>query len=189
MPSPLAHGFAGYALLMLAEPRMASDMRSNLKALGTGIFFGGLADADFFVAYFTKNPVLQHHYFSHSIPFALLIGLLVYPIVKWVLKINRPFRMSVILTAIYGSHLFLDYFTQDGSKPIGIPLLWPFSHQHFKAPVEIFMSIHRGGMENLFGAHNMEAIIREFFITAPIALASYLYARQKINRQDAKTPG
>jgi membrane-bound metal-dependent hydrolase YbcI (DUF457 family) len=186
MPSPLAHGFAGYAILMLAEPRMASDLRSNLKAMGTGIFFGGLADADFFVAYFTRNPVLQHHYFSHSIPFALLIGCIAYPIVKWVLKINRPFRISVILTAIYGSHLFLDYFTQDSSAPIGIPLLWPFTQKHFMAPVEIFMSIHRGGLENLFGSHNMEAMIREFFIMAPLAFASYLYARQKLNRQDAK---
>jgi len=186
MPSPLAHGFAGYAILMLAEPRMASNLRSNLKAMGTGIFFGGLADADFFVAYFTKNPVLQHHYFSHSIPFALLIGLIAYPIVKWVLRINRPFRMSLILTAIYGSHLLLDYFTHDGSEPIGIPLLWPFTHQHFKAPLEIFMSIHRGSMEHLFGPHNTEAIIREFFITAPLALAAYLYAWQKYNRQDAK---
>jgi hypothetical protein len=182
MPSPLAHGFAGYSILMLAEPRMATDMRSNLKAMGTGFFFGGLADADFFVAYFASqnDVVFHHHYFTHSIPFTLLIGLIAYPILKWILKISRPFRMSAILTAIYGSHLFLDYFTHDGSVPIGIPLLWPFTHKHFMAPIEIFMSIHRGGMENLFGAHNMEAIIREFFITAPIALASYLYAKKNI---------
>jgi membrane-bound metal-dependent hydrolase YbcI (DUF457 family) len=183
MPSPLAHGFAGYAVLVLAEPRMASNMRSNLKALGTGFFFGGLADADFFVAYFTKNPVLQHHFLSHSIPFALLIGVLTYPFVRWVLKIKRAFRMSLILTAVYSSHLLLDYFTHDGSKPIGIPLLWPFTRKHFMAPLEIFMSIHRGGLEALFGAHNIEALIREFFIMGPLALAAYLYARKRISQQ------
>ena len=181
MPSPVAHGFAGYAILMLAEPRLASNLRSNAKALATGIVFGGLADADFFVAYFTKNPVLQHHYFTHSIPFALLIGLLAYVFLRWILKMKDALKMSLLVTLIYGSHLFLDYFTHDGSRPIGIPLLWPLTHKHFMAPVEVFMSIHRGGMEHLFGAHNWEALIREFFIMAPLALASYLYARKRLN--------
>jgi len=181
MPSPIAHGFAGYALMVLSEPHVASNLRGNLIALGAGVLVGSMADADFLIAHFTDNPVWQHHYFSHSIPFTLLIGLLAYPFVRWVLKLKKPFRMTSIVTAIYASHLLLDYFTHDGSRPIGIPLLWPLTDRHFLAPVEIFMSINRGSMSILFGAHNIEALIREALIMGPLALAAYLY----VCRQDA----
>jgi hypothetical protein len=187
MPSPVAHGFAGYALMVLSEPGLASTMRGNCIAIAAGTFFGGLADADFFVAHFTAIPQLQHHYFSHSIPFTLLIGIFVYPFLRWILKLRDPFRLSAILTMIYGSHLVLDYFTHDGSRPIGIPLFWPFSAHHFMAPIEIFMSIHRGTLAILFGPHNFEALIREIWIMAPLAIAAFLYAKQK--SLAARSPG
>jgi membrane-bound metal-dependent hydrolase YbcI (DUF457 family) len=186
MPSPIAHGFAGYALVVLSEPAMATTIRGNFIALTVGTFFGSLADADFFVAHFAERPELQHHYFSHSIPFALLIGLFMYPLIRWILKCKNPLRWSSLIAIVYGSHLFLDYFTHDGSRPIGIPLLWPLTSRHFMAPIEIFMSIHRGSRGILFGPHNMEAILQEACIMAPVAFAAFLYARQK--ELTAKTP-
>lgn len=176
MPTPIAHGLAGYAVLVLAEPRLAKDLRGNLKALGAGIFFGTLADADFLVAYYSSNPVLQHHYFSHSIAFALLVGAVSYLALKSLSR-SQALRTALVLTAAYGTHLLLDYFTHDGSRPIGIPLFWPITHRHLIAPVEIFASIHRGGMEVLFGAHNFGALLREALILAPLALAAYLKSR------------
>ena len=181
MPTPFAHGLAGYAVLILAEPKLAQDLRGNLKAMGAGFFLGTLADADFLVAYYSSHPVLQHHYFSHSIPFAFLIGAVSYLILK-ALKQQRALRTAMILTAVYGTHLLLDYFTHDGSRPIGIPLFWPFSHEHLKAPFEIFMSIHRGGMETLFGPHNFLALFREALILTPLALAAYWKSKRKIGR-------
>jgi len=186
MPSPIAHGLAGYALMVLSEPGMAATLRGNCIALAIGTFFGSLADADFAIAHFADRPELQHHYFTHSIPFALLIGFVVYPIIRWILKLENPLRWSGLIALIYGSHLFLDYFTHDGSRPIGIPLLWPFTSKHFMAPIEIFMSIHRGSMDTLIGPHNVEAIIQEACIMAPLAVAAFLYARQK--DLAAKTP-
>lgn len=179
MPTPIAHGLAGYAVLILAEPRLANDFRGNLKAMGAGLFFGSLADADFLVAYYNSHPVLQHHYFSHSIPFALLIGTAMYLVLR-TLKKSHALRTAILLSAVYGTHLLLDYFTQDGSPPIGIPLFWPFTHKHMIAPVEIFWSIHRGGMESLFGAHNFGALFREVLILVPLALAAYLKGRHSL---------
>jgi membrane-bound metal-dependent hydrolase YbcI (DUF457 family) len=183
MPTPLAHGLAGYAVLILAEPRLAGDLRGNLKALGAGIFFGTLADADFLVAYYSSNLVLQHHYFSHSIPFAFLIGAVSYLVLR-ALKKSQALRTAIVLTAVYGTHLLLDYFTHDGSKPIGIPLLWPFTQKHLIAPLEIFASIHRGGMETLFGPHNFGALLREALILGPIAFIGYrISARTSTQRR------
>lgn len=179
MCTPFAHGLAGYAVLVLGEPRLASDFRSNLQAMGTGFVFGTLADADFLVAYFTKNPVLQHHYFSHSIPFVILIGILSFLLVKLLVP-SRALHLAMVLAAAYGSHLLLDYFTHDGSPPIGIPLLWPLAHKHFIAPVEFFLSIHRGSIEALFGPHNFKALFRESLILGPFALAAYWKARRSL---------
>lgn len=181
MPTPLAHGLAGYAVLILAEPQLAGDLRGNLKALGVGFVFGTLADADFLVAYYSSNPVLQHHYFSHSIPFAFLIGAVSYLVLR-ALKKTQALRIALALTAVYGTHLLLDYFTHDGSRPIGIPLFWPFTQKHLIAPVEIFASIHRGGMESLFGPHNFGALFREALIVGPIALFAYWRAGLRARR-------
>jgi membrane-bound metal-dependent hydrolase YbcI (DUF457 family) len=176
MCTPFAHGLAGYAVLALGEPRLTHDLRSNLKAMGTGFFFGSLADADFLVAYYTKNPVLQHHFFSHSIAFVFVIGVFTYFLLKMLLQ-GGVFRMAMILTGAYATHLLLDYFTHDGSAPIGIPLLWPLTDQHFVAPVEFFWSIHRGSMQALFGPHNFIALLRETLILGPIAYLAYRKGR------------
>ena len=183
MCTPIAHGLAGYAVIILSEPRLTHDFRSNAKALGAGIFFGTLADADFLVAYYTSHPILQHHYFSHSIPFALALGVLLYVFLRMLRSISTVeldvMQWTMILTGAYASHLLLDYFTHDGSRPIGIPLLWPLTDKHFGAPVEIFMSIHRGSMDALFGAHNFLALFREVLLLVPIALIAFFIARRK----------
>jgi hypothetical protein len=182
MCTPFAHGLAGYTVLVLGEPRLATNLRTNLQAMGTGFVFGCMADADFLVAYYTKAPALQHHYFSHSILIALCIGVVAYLLLRALIQ-TRVFRTALLLMAAYGSHLLLDYFTHDGSPPIGIPLLWPFTGKHFVAPVEFFLSIHRGSMQELFGSHNFIALFREALILGPIAVVGYYRAATKDRRR------
>ena len=182
MCTPFAHALAGYTFIALAEPQMASDIRGNLKTFGAGFIFGTLADADFLVAYHTHNPVLQHHYFTHSVPFVIALGAFLYLVLKLFMK-TGVLRMALALTGAYGTHLMLDYFTHDGSAPIGIPLAWPFSHKHFVAPVEFFLSIHRGSMQALFGLHNFVALFREALILTPIAYFAYRKSRETLNAE------
>jgi inner membrane protein len=178
MCSPFAHTLAGYAIIALAEPQVTFDLRSNWKAMGAGLVFGCMPDADFLVAYYTNIPALQHHYFSHSIPFVFVIGIITFLLLKPLIR-SRALKWTILLTAAYASHLLLDYFTYDGSMPIGIPLYWPFTDKHYVAPFEIFLSIHRGGMETLFGAHNFLAVFREALIFIPIALIVYFHGRNR----------
>ena len=177
MCTPIAHGLAGYTVLLVGEPRLAADFRSNLQAIGAGFVFGSMADADFLVAYYTKIPELQHHFFSHSISFTLAIGVVTYLLLK-VLIHSAVFRTALLLMAAYGSHLSLDYFTHDGSPPIGIPLFWPMTDRHMVAPVEVFLSIHRGSIQALFGSHNFMALFREVLVLGPLALLAYLRAKR-----------
>ena len=177
MCTPFAHGLAGYSVLVLGEPRLAADFRSNLRAMGAGFVFGSMADADFLVAYYTKIPELQHHFFSHSIFFTLAIGAVTYLLLRALIH-TGVFRTALLLMAAYGSHLLLDYFTHDGSPPIGIPLLWPITDTHFVAPVELFLSIHRGSLQALLGPHNFTALFREALILGPVAALVYYRARR-----------
>ncbi len=185
MPTPAAHGLAGYALVLFFDHRFARTRSGNLFALLTGAVFGSLADADFIVAALTTSPMWQHHYFSHSIPFALGTIPLCFLLFRtsrfrpFVKKSQCVWRFACMLGAVYSTHLLLDYFTQDSSIPVGIPLFWPFSHDHFIAPVEIFYSIHRGSVENLFGPHNRTAFLRELAVMAPVALIAYVIARAR----------
>src|SRR5262245_10587099 len=104
MSSPIAHTLGAYAVLVTLEPKLVSTRRLNGIALGTAFVFGNLADADFVVEQFTSNPFWRHHYFTHSIPFALLIGLAAYLLLRLVSRENA-FRDAVLVFAAYSSHL------------------------------------------------------------------------------------
>jgi LexA-binding, inner membrane-associated putative hydrolase len=177
MPSPIGHTLGAYATLLALDPSLARNRRTNSLALGTAFVFGSLADADFIVAYFTSNPVLRHHYFSHSVPFAILIGVLSFITLK-ALHYKKAGWYTLLLTAAYGSHLLLDYFAYDGGYPYGIPLFWPLTNRHFLAPIWIFQYINRGEWGDLFGWHNFHAVLIEIAVTGPLALLAYARARR-----------
>jgi inner membrane protein len=180
MPSPIAHTLGAYAGLVLIKPDLISTKESRRMTFGLAAIFGSLADADFLVAQFTTNPTLQHHYFSHSIPFAFFIGFLSY-LILILFRTAEPIKKAGLITVAYLSHLLLDFFTQDGGRPFGIPLLWPLTHKHFMSPVVIFYSIHRGGWEDYLSAHNLIGICIEFVVMGTVAYLAVRRAK-RINR-------
>jgi membrane-bound metal-dependent hydrolase YbcI (DUF457 family) len=180
MPSPLGHTLAACAAIISMDRSLIRGKILNIVVPGLGFVVGTLADADFIVAYYSTLPYLRHHYFSHSIPFTIALSAFVWIILK-LFKTPLALKKSLIFAAAYGSHLLLDYFAHDGSKPFGIPLLWPFSHHHFIAPFNIFLSIHRGEFSDLFSLHNMLAIFIEFAVLAPILAFVVWKARQQMS--------
>lgn len=179
MPSPIAHTLAAYSALITLDPTLISNRERNSLALGAGFVFGSLADADFVVAHFATQPYLRHHYFSHSIPFALVFTALCWLLLRMARRPSSG-RWAGLFGAAYFTHLVLDYLTEDGSYPYGIPLLWPFSNSHFMTPVRIFYSIHRGMWEDIFSPENLQAIVMEVAIMAPVTLIAILVARRRL---------
>ena len=162
-----------------------ASREKNSRALGLGFVFGSLADADFIVAHYTSHPALHHHYFSHSISFALALTAFLWAGLK-LLRFASANRWSLILGVAYGTHLLLDYFTEDGSFPYGIPLLWPFTNKHFVAPLSIFYSIHRGDWDAIFSPSNLKAISMELAVMIPVTLLTILLKRQPGSHQNTK---
>lgn len=178
MPSPVAHTLAAYSLLITMDPSLVQNRQRNSLALGSAFVFGNLADADFVVAQFSSVTYLRHHYFSHSIPFALLVMAVTWIVLR-LARMRSPDRWAGLLGAAYFTHLLLDYMTEDGSLPKGIPLLWPFSTTHFMSPFLIFYSIHRGGWQDIFSAENMLALVVEISVMLPVAVLSFWLARRR----------
>lgn len=177
MPSPVGHTLGAYAALVALQPDVVKTPKRNALALGTAFVFGSMADADFLVAYMTHTPALHHHYFSHSILFALVMGCFAYVVLK-LLRKPKAGWYAALVSVMYGTHLLLDYFAHDGSYPYGIPLLWPFTTRHFVTPIPLFYSIRRGEWHDLFSTHNAVAALIETAITGPLALIAYLRARK-----------
>jgi inner membrane protein len=187
MPSPIAHTLGAYAGLVFLEPQLISTPESRKRTLGLAAIFGSLADVDFLVAQYTSNPVLQHHYFSHSIPFAAFVGLISY-VVLLAIRSSAPGKKAFLITFAYTTHLLLDYFTQDGGRPYGIPLLWPITHTHFVSPIIIFFSIHRGGWEDLLSTHNLIGICIEVLVMAPLAYFAVWRAQRLQQKSEIPNP-
>lgn len=179
MPSPVAHTLAAYAIMVSLDPSLTSTRQKNSLALGAAFVFGSLADADFVVAHFTTQPFLRHHYFSHSIPFMLLFTVACWLALKLAGR-GSPAKWAGLFGAAYSSHLLLDYMTEDGSFPYGIPLLWPLTHRHFVAPINIFYSIHRGTWQAIFSPENLHALLVEVVVMLPVALLAVAIARRRL---------
>jgi inner membrane protein len=187
MSSPIAHTLGAYAVLVTLEPGLVANRRLNGIALGAAFVFGNLADADFVVEHFTSNPFWRHHYFTHSIPFALLIGIAAYLILK-IANRRYALRDAALVCGAYASHLLMDYFTDDGSKPYGIPLFLPFTHTHFMIPFPVFYSIHRGELSDLFSAHNLIGVSIELAVMGPIAYFAAFVAHQRLENRGGEPP-
>lgn len=191
MAGPVAHTFAAYAALITAKPDLITDPHKDRIAWGTAFVVGNLADADFAVAYFSANPILQHHYFSHSIPFALLLTIVSIAGLK-LLRYPHALKTGALFGMLYATHLLIDYFTDDGSAPFGIPLLWPFTNHHFwSSPIIIFYATHRGGWNELLSRNNVIGVLIEIAVLLPIVgLARFRAHRElarRTNHQDAET--
>ena len=121
MPLPCAHALMGAsvtaALLPSVRPRL-------WKPLLIGAFLGICPDFDFVLNLFRISGGGWRHGFTHSVVFALSVGLIAVLISgEW------KARRFILLTAAVLSHTLLDFLI---TRSYGVELWWPFSKQRFK---------------------------------------------------------
>jgi inner membrane protein len=143
----------------------AGDQR---PALGTMAVFTGLAmlpDADVIMVAFgtADRGVLGHRGASHSLPVALVIGLLIAYLMQ---RYGWPVvRTAVMATAAVASHAVLDYLGEGGR---GLPLLWPFAEMRFQSPVRIFPDAPR--WPATLSGRGLTNIATEMLVFAPLTI-------------------
>lgn len=160
MPLPVAHGLIGAsvvaALLPLSRSRIA-------KPLLLGAVLGISPDLDYALNWFRISGGGWHHGFTHSIPFAFVVGLLT-------IIVAREFKVRsfFVFTAAYASHTLLDYLITESQ---GVALWWPFTDHRYKLrlpnPIE-YNSLWESAMEMI------KIGLTELMLFAPVLLVIVL---------------
>lgn len=172
MPLPVAHGLIGAsavaALLPFSRSRIA-------KPLLIGAFLGISPDFDYALNWLRISGGGWHHGFTHSIPFALFIGLLTIVVLR-----EWKVRSFIVFSAAFGSHTLLDYLITESR---GVALWWPFTDHRYKLrlpnPID-YSSIWETTMEMI------KVTLTELFIFAPVLLAIVLIRRVLMKRSRLK---
>lgn len=174
MASPVAHSLAG-AIIHFATRRGGDG---NYQDFWWLILAANLADFDLIPSLLMGEHGLFHRTFSHSIPAAVMFALLVYTGFRWS-RHEHAVRLSLLMFAAYASQLLVDWLSFDPGPVAGIPLLYPFSGEHYMANPTVFLNIERN--ELFSGAviiHNIKAVLLEFVILGPPAAALWLWRKR-----------
>jgi membrane-bound metal-dependent hydrolase YbcI (DUF457 family) len=103
----------------------------------------------------------NHRGESHSVGAAMIAGLVA-------LAITRRPRWAAAATLAWGSHILLDWLSNDTRPPLGVMALWPFTRDYYKAGIEIFPPVSRHYWESRFWIYNLKAVVMELLILLPI---------------------
>lgn len=121
MPLPIAHGLVGAAVVAALRP---SSQPGGWRALALGAFLGIAADFDYALNWLRIGAGGWHHGFTHSIPFALVAGLITIIVLR-----QFDLRSFIVYSAAFASHTLLDFMLTESR---GVALWWPFTNYRYK---------------------------------------------------------
>lgn len=123
----------------------------------------------------------NHRGISHSIGAAAIVGA-----VTWIFTKRIAFALAVALA--WGSHIFLDWLSNDTRPPLGVMAFWPFTSEYYKSSLEIFPPVSRRYWEARFWIYNLRALVFELIVLGPPALICIFLSRYR-NRGRSSVPG
>jgi membrane-bound metal-dependent hydrolase YbcI (DUF457 family) len=191
MPSPIGHALGGLIVgFALDRPPFSGDVRPlpggppslpNLGPHPTSVPVRlrlSVTSVPFISAVAACLPDLdflwgRHNMETHSIGFALLVGVAVYAWQRWT-------RVAIACALAVASHVLFDWLGSDDTPPLGVMALWPFSNAFYFANAFVFEAISRRYWLSNFFTHNLLAVAREIAILLPIVIAvRFVRGRQK----------
>ena len=125
MPLPLGHTIVGYAVAAGSGVRFR---KHAWTALLFSLVVANLPDADFLPGALADEPVKYHRTIAHTLPAALLCGLIIGAVLTRFGK--RFWEIALIGFVVYSSHLFAD-MVDFGGVNIGVQVLWPVSEEWY----------------------------------------------------------
>jgi inner membrane protein len=165
MPLPVAHGLLGASLVAAVLPRRSP--RRYALSLAAGALLANAADLDFGLV-FALHSRVWHRGFTHSLAFALIVGLVLF------IAFGRGrARRAAAYALAYASHAVLDFATTKIGG--GVELLWPFSTER--------LALGWLGLSEVPSRVPPAEVVRylsvEFLIFAPPLLALLLWRRKR----------
>jgi len=178
----VGHSLAGGSIA-LSQHSLGNRIRwTTLFAI---VLISNLPDVDLLFGYVVGNPNRYHHFWTHSLVFALLVGLL-FGFGYWGFKRKAGIRTGCIVFSIVLSHVALDFFTKDTSSPYGIQLFWPISREFFISPISLFRDVSKAStsrafLGSLFCWHNLWTVLFELAIFGPVLI--WIGFRQRLRKR------
>jgi membrane-bound metal-dependent hydrolase YbcI (DUF457 family) len=169
---------AGYAVAAASGVRFRRD---TLTALLFSVVVANLPDLDFLPGALADSPVLYHRTIAHTIPAAILCGLIIGAVLTRFGK--RFWEISLLGALVYASHLFADMIDFGGGN-IGVQILWPLSDAFYAIKTPWMdgsgsaIVFHRGSDSAGFFAsfatlHFLRALIMQALLFSPLLLAAW----------------
>jgi membrane-bound metal-dependent hydrolase YbcI (DUF457 family) len=163
MPSPIGHALGGVAAAWAIVPRKNFNAAAALAAAALA------PDLDLLVG--------DHRGISHSFGAAVIAGAVAWVAVT-LTRQHDASRWCAAVTLAWGSHIVLDWLSNDTRPPIGVMALWPITRDYYKASIEIFPAVSRRWGDTRFWQYNIYAAVVEVLIMTPL-LALALRAFKK----------
>jgi inner membrane protein len=180
VPLPIAHAFVGAGVVVASRSRITIH---DWKALSLAASIAVLPDFDFFLTWFGSFDETWHRGFSHSIAFAIIIGVGVAVLAR------KSFLRDVV---VYGgailSHGLCDVLTTKHQG--GVELFWPFWAERmrfgfFEYPLTV---VPHPPQETwaFITLSIIKASLKELFIFLPAFTLLLAYKRARSARRDGK---
>jgi membrane-bound metal-dependent hydrolase YbcI (DUF457 family) len=192
MPTPVAHSLIGMILGALKFLPNGRTVRTNLKSIWEKkwiflfcILLANAPDIDYLFGTFYGNWNKFHQAATHSVLFIFVLSVLTFYFLKW-RKREKMFSFLFIFILIL-SHIGLDFFCEDTSPPIGLPLFFPFSYDYFHSSFELFPAVRKKTFADALQIHNIRVVLIEMLLIMPFFFAILLgkgYRRKPDKEQD-----
>ncbi len=169
MASPVAHSLAG-AVIYFA---LSHKRTFNAKEFWLVILAANIADFDLLAGLLIGNAEAFHRTISHSLLGTFFVAL-VFSACLWVKDETNIPRLYVMIILALTSQLLIDWASYDDSAPRGIPLIWPWSPEHYMSKTQLFLHVRRDHLLTMpVILHNLKAVSREMLILGPVALLGW----------------
>jgi membrane-bound metal-dependent hydrolase YbcI (DUF457 family) len=163
MPSPIGHALGGVAVAWAADALDGLRTPPRLVALAAGL--AAMPDIDLLVPGTHRTAT---HSFA-AVGVVLIVAAIVTRKVTADPRTRGHWRVALLCTAAFASHLLFDWLGADRFPPRGIQLLWPFSDRWVISDSDIFRQTAR---RQLFSAavvrQNVVAVAQEVVILVPV---------------------
>jgi len=194
MPSPVGHLLAGVATAWMAEalPSLRHRVDANrplATAAAPAVTPLVLLCAALALAPDVDILFSSHRTATHS---AGALGLVVAAAALAARWRGWPVLATTLACGIaFESHVFLDWLGHDGTPPLGLMALWPFSDAYYISGTDVFADVSRRYWKpEEFIFKNARSIGRELAILVPVAVLGWiLRARTRRPGHGLRPPG
>lgn len=193
MPLPLAHSIVGYAFAAATGIRFRRD---TVTAILFSVVVANLPDADFLPGALLNQPVLYHRTVAHTLPAALVCGLIVGIVLTRFGK--RFWEITLLGTFVFASHLFADMVNLTGNN-FGVQILWPLSDDWYSIDTPLqryseWFNFHRGEdsagfFASFFSFSFVRAVTMQSLVFAPVLIPALWLRARRTRRTDQRTTG